>query len=125
MHAQQLSALVDQLRVTQRHAEAATRAKSDFLASMSHGCERRSMRSPLQRAAAGRSGGPRTTGSITDLQKIQSAGKHLLELIDDILDLSKIEAGKMSLAIETFDIGPCSTSCSIPRRRWSRRTTTG
>jgi len=104
-HAQQLSALVDQLRVTQRHAEAATRAKSDFLASMSH-----ELRTPLnaiilysellQEEAADRG----QQGSITDLQRIQSAGKHLLELINDILDLSKIEAGKMSLSIETFDI---------------------
>jgi signal transduction histidine kinase len=104
-HAQQLSALVDQLRVTQRHAEAATRAKSDFLASMSH-----ELRTPLnaiilysellQEEAADYG----QQGSITDLQKIQSAGKHLLELINDILDLSKIEAGKMSLSIETFDI---------------------
>ncbi len=104
-NAQQLSALVDQLRVTQRHAEAATRAKSDFLASMSH-----ELRTPLnaiilysellQEEAADHG----QQGSITDLQKIQSAGKHLLELINDILDLSKIEAGKMSLAIETFDI---------------------
>jgi len=104
-HALQLSALVDQLRVTQRHAEAATRAKSDFLASMSH-----ELRTPLNaiilysellQEEAEDSG---QQGSITDLQRIQSAGKHLLELINGILDLSKIEAGKMSLSIETFDI---------------------
>ncbi len=104
-NAEQLSALVDELRVTQRQAETATRAKSDFLASMSH-----ELRTPLnaiilysellqEQAADGNE-----PASIADLQRIQSSGKHLLELINGILDLSKIEAGKMSLALETIDV---------------------
>jgi signal transduction histidine kinase len=104
-NAEQLARLVDQLRVTQREAEAATRAKSDFLASMSH-----ELRTPLNaiilysellQEVAADDGQP---SSVPDLRRIQSAANHLLELINGILDLSKIEAGKMTLSLETFEV---------------------
>ncbi len=104
-NAQQLSVLVEELRVAQKNAEAATRAKSDFLASMSH-----ELRTPLNaillysellQEVADDQG---QESFITDLQRIQSSGKHLLELINGILDLSKIEAGKMTVSPETFEI---------------------
>ena len=104
-NAQQLAGLVEELRLAQKHAEAATRAKSDFLASMSH-----ELRTPLnaiilysellQEVAEDQGLGT----FITDLQRIQSSGKHLLELINGILDLSKIEAGKMTVSLDTFEI---------------------
>jgi signal transduction histidine kinase/CheY-like chemotaxis protein len=86
-------------------AEEANRAKSTFLANMSH-----ELRTPLN-AIIGYSEmleeETRDTGkveNVQDLKKIQTAGKHLLSLINDVLDLSKIEAGKMGLHLEAFDV---------------------
>ncbi|HXI11153.1 MAG TPA: response regulator [Thermoanaerobaculia bacterium] len=86
-------------------AETANRTKSLFVANMSH-----ELRTPLnailgfsemlQEEAVERN----LQDFDMDLQKISTAGRHLLGLINDILDLSKIEAGKMELHLETFDI---------------------
>jgi signal transduction histidine kinase/CheY-like chemotaxis protein len=86
-------------------AEVANRTKSLFLANMSH-----ELRTPLnailgysemlQEEAADRG----VQEFLPDLQKIHIAGKHLLSLINDILDLSKIEAGKMELYLESFSV---------------------
>ncbi|MEG4801616.1 MASE1 domain-containing protein [Microcoleus sp. ARI1-B5] len=86
-------------------AEAANRSKSIFLANMSH-----ELRTPLN-AIIGYSEllqeDARDLGAeefIDDLQKINTAGQHLLALIKDILDFSKIEAGRIDLHVETFTI---------------------
>jgi len=104
-HEKELKAMNAQLRESQEQALAATEAKSQFLANMSH-----ELRTPLNaiigysemlQEEATDSG---YEGAIPDLKKINGAGKHLLTLINDILDLSKIEAGKMDLYLETFDL---------------------
>ena len=95
----------EELRVAMEAAEQANQAKSSFLANMSH-----ELRTPLN-AILGYSEMLREEAEdlgqdefVPDLTKIHSAGKHLLGLINDVLDLSKIEAGKMELYIEPVEV---------------------
>jgi len=93
------------LRILMEAAQSANKAKSVFLANMSH-----ELRTPMN-AIIGYSEmlaeHAEDLGQevlIPDLRKMNAACKHLLTLISDILDVSKIEAGKMDLVLETFDI---------------------
>lgn len=93
------------LTIAKDDAERANGAKSEFLAKMSH-----ELRTPLN-AVLGYSEilleDAELDGrgeQIADLQKISAAGKHLLAMVNDILDISKIEAGKMDLNLEFVDL---------------------
>ena len=88
----------------------ATEAKSRFLANMSH-----ELRTPLN-AVIGFSElleeQAQETGNtefIPDLSRIRTSGKHLLRLVNDVLDLARVESGKMDLYLESFDISNVAT----------------
>ena len=97
----------EKAEVERLKAEKASQAKSEFLANMSH-----ELRTPLN-AIIGYSEMLEEDAEdidqadfVPELQKIQGAGKHLLGLINDVLDLSKVEAGHMDVYLETFAIMP-------------------
>ena len=103
-----------------------SRTKSSFLANMSH-----ELRTPLNAIIgltdmlvnnAARFG---TDKALEPLRRVHRAGTHLLELINQVLDLSKIEAGKLELNLETVECPPLwSTRSSARHDRWPSRTRT-
>ena len=111
---QKLIDLATEHRKQAELADAANRAKTMFLATMSH-----ELRTPLNAIIGfsemmvqeifGPHGNPRYKAYASD---IAASGKSLLDLINDILDLSKIEAGAYSYAIEDFALQPCIDECS-------------
>jgi signal transduction histidine kinase len=114
--------LFNEIQDKSRQLEIANQHKSEFLANMSH-----ELRTPLN-AIIGFSEVliERMFGDLNDkqddyLKDIHSSGKHLLSLINDILDLSKIEAGRMELDVESFDVpAALSNAMTLVRERAQR-----
>jgi signal transduction histidine kinase len=114
--------LFRELEDKSQELEAASRHKSEFLANMSH-----ELRTPLN-AIIGFSEvlGERMFGELNEkqaeyIQDILSSGRHLLSLINDILDLSKVEAGRMELELSRFDLPAAIGSAVILVRERATR----
>jgi signal transduction histidine kinase/DNA-binding response OmpR family regulator/HAMP domain-containing protein len=107
-----LAGLVQKLEVTRDQALQATQAKSQFLASMSH-----ELRTPLNaiigftRLVMRRAKNALPAQQYQNLEKILSSSEHLLALINSVLDLSKIEAGRMDLHMSQFPLGSLLDTC--------------
>jgi GAF domain-containing protein len=118
--------LFNELEAANRHLEAASRHKSEFLANMSH-----ELRTPLN-AIIGFSEvlSERMFGELNEKQEeyskdIHASGQHLLSLINDILDLSKIEAGRMELELSDFHLPTAlDNALTLVRERAGRRSIT-
>ncbi|PYN91334.1 MAG: hypothetical protein DMD91_34380 [Candidatus Rokuibacteriota bacterium] len=115
-HAEELEAKVEartrELQEANQRLEDASRHKSEFLANMSH-----ELRTPLNaiigftRLVMRRSQGVLPTKQYENLEKIVISADHLLGLINDILDLSKIEAGRMEVRLGSVDLGALVDGC--------------
>jgi len=118
-----LNRMNDDLERLYRELETASRHKSEFLANMSH-----ELRTPLN-AVIGFSDvlHERLFGDLNDKQAeyvadIQTSGRHLLTLINDILDLSKVEAGRMELQVSTFALSDVlENAVALARERATRQ----
>src|SRR5262249_15064425 len=115
--------LFQEIEAKGREVQVASQHKSEFLANMSH-----ELRTPLNaiigysellEEEAGDLDGGRL---VPDLQKIATAAKHQLSLINDILDLSKVEAGRMELEVLDFDLPTAiDNALTLVRERAARR----
>ena len=102
----------EELNRAMLHAEASSRAKSEFLANMSH-----ELRTPLNsiigftEVLRDRRAGPVNDQQREFLTDVWESGKHLLRLINDLLDVSKVEAGKLELEPSEFSLGELLEGC--------------